>query len=73
MSPLARTARRAPAPVALMAAIFWLSAQSDLDTGLGTWDVILRKVGHAAIFGALGRCGSGRFAPRPAMRCPRRL
>ena len=66
MSPLARTARRAPAPVALMAAIFWLSAQSDLETGLGTWDVILRKIGHAAIFGALG--GLWFWALRPSTR-----
>jgi VanZ family protein len=45
---------RAPAPVALMAAIFWFSAQSNLDTGLGMWDVILRKLAHAVIYGALG-------------------
>jgi VanZ family protein len=53
MSAITRTAIRAPAPVALMAVIFWLSSQSDLDTGLGVWDVILRKLGHAFVFGSL--------------------
>jgi VanZ family protein len=36
-----------------MVAIFWLSAQSELDTGLGTWDLVLRKLGHAFVFGGL--------------------
>lgn len=40
-------------PVALMVLIFLLSAQSDLSTGLGVWDLILRKLGHAGIYGAL--------------------
>ncbi|MEA2445276.1 MAG: hypothetical protein QOJ12_2568 [Thermoleophilales bacterium] len=40
-------------PLALMGLIYFLSAQPDLSTGLGTWDLILRKLGHAAIFGAL--------------------
>lgn len=51
--PIALAASRAPAPLALMALIFWLSAQPDLDTGLGVWDLILRKLGHALVFGAL--------------------
>ncbi|UJA19544.1 VanZ family protein [Thermoleophilia bacterium SCSIO 60948] len=46
---------RALAPLGLMGLIFFLSSQSDLDTGLGTLDFILRKLGHATIFGAL--CG----------------
>lgn len=46
---------RAIAPLALMGLIFFLSAQSDLDTGLGTIDFILRKIGHATVFGVL--CG----------------
>ena len=47
------TLRRAPAPLALMSLIFFLSAQSDLDTGLGLWDTVLRKGGHLAVYGAL--------------------
>ena len=40
-------------PVALMALIFLLSAQPDLSTGLGFWDLLLRKLAHACVFGAL--------------------
>jgi VanZ family protein len=36
-----------------MAAIFVLSAQSDLDSGLGVLDLVLRKLGHAFAFGSL--------------------
>lgn len=51
-------------PLALMALIFYLSAQPDLSSGL-EWDRYLRKVGHMAVFGllallwwrALGRAG----------------
>ena len=32
-------------PLLLMGAIFFLSAQPDLNSGLGTWDTILRKFG----------------------------
>ena len=42
-------------PLALMALIFFLSAQPDLSSGLGAWDLVLRKIGHACIFGLL--CG----------------
>jgi VanZ family protein len=42
--------RRAPAPLALMALVFFLSAQPDLDTGLGVWDTVARKLGHAAVY-----------------------
>ena len=64
-------ARFAP-PLLLMALIFALSAQPDLNSGLGTWDTILRKLAHMAEFGllwwlwcrALGR-------RRPAARRPR--
>src|SRR5687767_9566917 len=45
-------ARFAP-PLALMALIFFLSAQPDLNSGLGTWDTILRKLAHMAEFGLL--------------------
>lgn len=50
---ITKVARRAPAPVALMVLIFWLSAQPDLDSGLGVWDTILRKLAHAAVYGSL--------------------
>ncbi len=40
-------------PVALMGLIFFLSAQSDLSSGLGDWDVILRKLAHMAEYGVL--------------------
>ena len=36
-----------------MAVIFFLSAQSDLNSGLGTWDTILRKGAHMVEFGLL--------------------
>ena len=50
---MATALRRAPAPLALMGLIFFLSAQPDLDTGLGAWDTIARKLAHAAIYCAL--------------------
>jgi hypothetical protein len=53
VSPIAKTARRAPVPLVLMALIFWLSAQPDLDSGLGAADLVLRKLTHAVVFGAL--------------------
>src|SRR4051794_40184762 len=40
-------------PLALMAAIFFLSAQPDLSSGLGTWDTIGRKIVHMAEYGLL--------------------
>jgi VanZ family protein len=40
-------------PLALMGLIFFLSAQPDLNSGLGTWDTILRKGAHMAEFGLL--------------------
>ena len=40
-------------PIALMAAIFALSAQPDLNSGLGTADFIGRKAVHMAEFGLL--------------------
>jgi VanZ family protein len=40
-------------PFALMAIIFVLSAQPDLSTGLGTWDLIGRKLIHMAEYGLL--------------------
>jgi VanZ family protein len=40
-------------PLLLMAVIFALSAQPDLNSGLGTWDTILRKAAHMAEYGLL--------------------
>jgi VanZ family protein len=40
-------------PVVLMAIIFFLSAQPDLNSGLGTWDTVLRKLAHMTEFGLL--------------------
>jgi VanZ family protein len=40
-------------PLALMALIFFLSAQPDLNSGLGTLDTVLRKLAHMAEFGLL--------------------
>jgi VanZ family protein len=50
--PLAAAARWA-APIALMAVIFFLSAQPDLNSGLGTWDTYLRKAAHMTELGLL--------------------
>lgn len=42
-------------PVVVWAAlIFTLSSIPDLDTGLGTWDLVLRKLAHATEYGILG-------------------
>jgi VanZ family protein len=42
-------------PVVLWAAlIFTLSSVPDLGTGLGTWDLVLRKIAHGAEFAVLG-------------------
>jgi VanZ family protein len=43
------------APVVLWAAvIFAFSSVPDLGTGLGTWDLVLRKLAHATEFAVLG-------------------
>lgn len=56
-------------PLALMGLIFFLSAQPDLNSGLGVIDLIGRKLAHALLFGllcaawwrALSRAGLGVF------------
>jgi VanZ family protein len=48
-----RTISRFGPPLILMGVIFALSAQPDLNSGLGVWDTILRKLGHAAEYGLL--------------------
>ena len=40
-------------PLALMCVIFALSAQPDLNSGLGAWDTALRKIAHMVAFGLL--------------------
>jgi VanZ family protein len=40
-------------PLVLMAVIFALSAQPDLSTGLGVWDLIARKLVHMAEYALL--------------------
>lgn len=47
-----RVVRLAPA-LAIMGLIFVLSAQPDLGTGIEGWDLVLRKLGHMVVFGAL--------------------
>ena len=52
--PASATLRRW-APVVLWGAlIFAFSSVPDLGTGLGTWDLVLRKLAHAAEFAVLG-------------------
>ena len=48
-----RAAARFGPPLLLMAVIFGLSAQPDLNSGLGTLDTVLRKLAHMIEFGAL--------------------
>ena len=51
----ASAALRLWAPVVLWAAvIFVFSSVPDLGTGLGTWDLVLRKLAHGAEFAVLG-------------------
>jgi VanZ family protein len=40
-------------PLVLMGVIFFLSAQPDLSTGLGVWDLISRKIVHMTEYGLL--------------------
>lgn len=49
MSPVSRFAP----PLALMAIIFALSAQQDLSSGLGNWDLVGRKLVHMTEYGLL--------------------
>ena len=45
-------------PVVLWAGlIFALSSIPSLDTGLGTWDLVLRKLAHVAEYAVLGLLG----------------
>ena len=51
--PIARGVSRFGPPIALMAAIYVLSAQPDLNSGLGTIDTIGRKLIHMTEYGLL--------------------
>lgn len=51
--PKVRSATRLLSPLILMAVIFTLSAQPGLGTGLGTWDLVLRKLAHMTEYGVL--------------------
>ena len=48
-----RVVSRFAPPLLLMGLIFFLSAQPDLNSGLGTWDTILRKLAHMVEYGLL--------------------
>ena len=48
-----RLVTRFAPPLALMGLIFLLSAQPDLNSGLGLVDTVGRKLVHMAVFGAL--------------------
>ena len=52
MARTSRTAAYAP-PLALMGLIYFLSAQPDLNSGLGAVDLVGRKVVHMAEYGLL--------------------
>jgi VanZ family protein len=57
-------------PIALMGVIFFLSAQPDLSSGLGDWDLILRKLAHMTEYGLLALLwwrALGRLAPAVAI------
>ena len=53
LGPIARAVARFAPPLALMALIYTLSAQSDLSSGLGTLDLVLRKLAHMTEYGLL--------------------
>ena len=48
-----RAVSRFAPPLLLMGVIFFFSAQPNLSTGLGTWDLILRKLTHMTEYGLL--------------------
>ena len=46
-------AKRFGPPLLLMGVIFFFSSQPDLNSGLGTWDAVGRKLVHMAEYGLL--------------------
>ena len=63
---MARTGRIV-LPLLLMGVIFYLSAQPDLNSGLGTWDAILRKGAHMTEYGLLWFLWTRVVGPFPAL------
>ena len=53
MGGLLALASRFLPPLLLMGVIFFLSAQPGLNSGLGVWDLVLRKLAHITEFGLL--------------------
>ena len=53
MGGLRAAASRFLPPLILMAVIYGLSAQPGLDSGLGVWDTVLRKLAHIVEYGLL--------------------
>ncbi|MDP8909087.1 MAG: VanZ family protein, partial [Chloroflexota bacterium] len=70
MTALRAIASRFLPPLLLMAVIFWLSAQPGLNSGLGVWDTVLRKLAHMVEYGLLWFLwwrALGYGSPRPAI------
>lgn len=70
MAHLSSTAARYLPPLLLMGVIFLLSAQPSLNSGLGSWDTVLRKIAHMVEYGALWWLwwrALGRRSPLPAV------
>jgi VanZ family protein len=62
--------KRFAPPLLLMGLMFFLSAQPDLNSGLGTWDTVLRKAAHMTEYGLLWFLwwrALGRRHPAPAI------
>lgn len=53
MGRLRRTASRFLPPLVLMALIYVVSHQPGLNSGLGDWDLVLRKIAHMLEYGLL--------------------
>ena len=53
MDGLPAVASRFLPPLLLMGVIFFLSAQPGLNSGLGIWDLVLRKLAHMTEYGLL--------------------
>ena len=59
--------RRFGPPLAVMALIWFLSDQPSLSTGLGFWDLVLRKLAHMVVFGTLLLAWWRAIGPRTAV------
>jgi len=54
-------------PLALMGLIYFLSAQPHLSSGLGPWDLVLRKLAHMTEYGLLWWFWARAVGPRAAL------